>query len=119
MAVQEKIVAKQTAAKDSVLPQQPDGRARVIIEGVSPEIDGGRFPAKRTIGDTVRVEADIFTGGRDSIGAAGLYRHESSATWIERPMKPLVNDRSTGDFPVSQLGRYRFTVHAWVDHWET
>ncbi|MBV8550379.1 MAG: alpha-1,4-glucan--maltose-1-phosphate maltosyltransferase [Acidobacteriaceae bacterium] len=101
------------------MPTQQDGRRRVIIESVSPEIDGGRFPAKRTIGDTVHIEADIFTDGHDSIAAAVLYRHESSPAWLERPMKPLVNDRWAGEFPVSQLGRYRFTVHGWVDHWET
>ena len=65
--------------------QQPqlDGRQRVIIEGVSPEIDGGRFPAKRTVGDTVRVEADIFTDGHDSVSAVLLSRHESVSNWRE------------------------------------
>ena len=48
---------------------QLDGRQRVVIETVTPEIDGGRFAAKRTIGDTVRVEADIFTDGHDSVAA--------------------------------------------------
>jgi starch synthase (maltosyl-transferring) len=96
-----------------------DGRRRVIIEGISPEIDGGRFPAKRTVGDTVQVEADIFTDGHDSIAAVLLYRHEDQPEWQERPMHALVNDRWSGDFPVSRLGRYRYTIHAWVDHWET
>ena len=40
-----------------------EGRRRVIIEGVSPEIDGGRFPIKRIVGDKVIVEADVFTEG--------------------------------------------------------
>jgi starch synthase (maltosyl-transferring) len=30
-----------------------EGRRRVQIEGVSPEIDGGRFPIKRTVGEGV------------------------------------------------------------------
>src|SRR5690349_3860863 len=79
-------------------PQQ-DGRKRVIIEGVTPQVDGGRFPAKRTVGDTVQVEADIFTDGHDSISAVLQYRHASSASWIERPLRALVNDRWAGDFP--------------------
>ncbi len=99
-------------------PQQ-DGRRRVIIEGVSPEIDGGRFPAKRTIGDVVQVEADIFTDGHDLIAAALLFRPEHSQSWKERPMQALVNDRWVGDFEATQLGRYQYTIHAWVDHWET
>jgi starch synthase (maltosyl-transferring) len=99
--------------------QGRDGRRRVIIEGVAPEIDGGRFPAKRTVGDIVRAEADIFTDGHDSIAAVVLFRAEDSADWQERRMTALVNDRWFGEFPVTALGRYRFTIHAWVDHWET
>jgi starch synthase (maltosyl-transferring) len=98
---------------------QLDGRQRVIIEGLSPEVDGGRFPAKRTVGDTVIVEADIFTDGHDSVAAALLYKHESEQTWQEAPLTFFDNDRWTGSFDVVELGVYRFTVHAWVDHWET
>jgi len=96
-----------------------DGRKRVIVEGITPQVDGGRFPAKRTAGDIVRVEADIFTDGHDSISAMVLYRHEDLHGWQESPMQVLVNDRWAGEFTVQQLGRYRFTIHAWVDHWET
>src|SRR3954454_5727965 len=98
---------------------QGEGRRRVIIEGVSPEVDGGRFPAKRTVGDLVRVEADVFTDGHDSVAAVVLFRHESSASWSETPMQAIVNDRWFAEFPVTELGRYHYTVHAWVDHWET
>jgi starch synthase (maltosyl-transferring) len=100
------------------IPQQ-DGRRRVIIENISPEIDGGRFPAKRTIGDTVIVEADIFADGHDAIAAALLYRPEEATDWQESPMSLLVNDRWGGEFTVSQLGRYRYAIQGWVDHWET
>ena len=99
-------------------PQQ-DGRRRVVIEGVSPEIDGGRFPAKRSVGERVRVEADIFTDGHDLIAAVLRSRPEASHTWTEQPMRALVNDRWAGEFEVTQLGRYRYTIQAWVDHWET
>ena len=99
--------------------QQSDGRKRVVIEGISPEIDGGRFPAKRVIGDIVQVEADILTDGHDSIAAVLLYRRENETSWQERPMHALVNDRWAGDFQVTELGRYHYTIHGWVDHWET
>ncbi len=98
---------------------QQDGRRRVVIEGVKPEIDGGRFPAKRVIGDVVRVEADIFADGHDSIAAMLLCKHERAAEWIEQPMQFEVNDRWWGEFPVSELGRYRYTIQGWVDHFET
>jgi len=102
-----------------VSTSQTEGRARVIVEGVEPEIDGGRFPAKRSVGDTVRVEADIFTDGHDSISAVLLFKHNPDAAWQEVPMKPVVNDRWSAEFTVLQLGRYSYTVQAWVDHWVT
>ena len=96
-----------------------DGRKRVVIEGVSPLIDGGRFPAKRTLGDQVRVEADIFTDGHDSIAASLLVHREGSDEWTEIPMQPMVNDRWAAAFRVKELGRYGFKVQGWVDHFET
>ncbi len=96
-----------------------DGRKRVIIEGISPAVDAGRFPIKRTVGDQVRVEADIFTDGHDAIAASLLAHREGSDKWIEIPMLPLVNDRWTAAFRVAELGRYGFKVQGWVDHFET
>jgi starch synthase (maltosyl-transferring) len=98
-----------------------DGRVRVIIENPSPQVDGGRFPAKRTVGDKVKVEADIFTDGHDSISAVLLFKHENDPAWHELPMQAIVNgnDRWTSEFTAYELGRYSFTIHAWVDHWET
>jgi starch synthase (maltosyl-transferring) len=100
---------------------QDDGRKRVIIEDVSPAVDGGRFPAKRTVGDQVRVEADIFTDGHDAIAASLLARREGSETWNEIPMQPMSagTDRWTAAFRVAELGRYAFKVQGWVDHFET
>ncbi len=116
MALQSKDSKKSAARPGSAMD---DGRRRVLIEGVTPEVDAGRFPAKRTVGDSVRVEADIFTDGHDSIAAVLRFRFEDSADWTETPLQPLVNDRWFSVFSVTKLGRYRYTIHAWVDHWET
>src|SRR5229473_2680716 len=97
----------------------PEGRKRVAIESVSPEIDAGRFPAKRTLGEKVAVEADIFADGHDALACVIRYRHQSSSTSTEVPMVPLVNDRWRSEFTVTELGRYRFTVEAWVDRFGT
>jgi len=52
--------------------------SRVVIEGVRPEIDAGRFPIKRTAGEEVEVLADIFAEGHDMLAAGsaatGMYR---------------------------------------------
>jgi starch synthase (maltosyl-transferring) len=96
-----------------------DGRRRVLIEGITPQVDGGRFPAKRTVGDQVRVEADIFTDGHDAIAAVLLARREGTTEWTEIHMQALVNDRWFAAFRVTELGLYNFKVQAWVDHFET
>ena len=91
---------------------------RVIIEAVEPEVDAGRFPAKATPGD-IRVECDAFADGHDRIAVALLHRPEGKRKWSERPMQPVVNDRWRGSFPAPEIGRYEYTIEAWVDHWAT
>ncbi|MBA2492011.1 MAG: alpha-1,4-glucan--maltose-1-phosphate maltosyltransferase [Gammaproteobacteria bacterium] len=95
------------------------GRRRVVIEGVKPQIDGGRFAVKRVIGDSMEIEADIFADGHDEISAWLLYRHENERGWHEIPMQALVNDRWRAKFELDQLGRYRYTMQAWVDAFGT
>ncbi len=92
---------------------------RVIIEGVKPEIDGGRFPIKRTVGEKVFVEADIFAEGHDVLSGVLRYRHESDEAWTETPLEFLVNDRWRAPFLVRKLGRYLYTLEAWVDEFKT
>jgi starch synthase (maltosyl-transferring) len=99
--------------------QPEEGRDRAVIEDVTPEIDSGRFPIKRIVGEEVAVEADILTDGHDALACVLLYRKEAGAQWTEAPMEPLGNDRWRGSFRVQELGRYRYTVRAWVDHFKT
>ena len=95
------------------------GKQRVVIEGVQPEIDGGRYGIKRTVGDDVVVEADIFADGHDVVSAVLRYRQEAGQEWNEVPMEPLVNDRWRASFKVTEIGRYVYTVQAWVDHFKS
>lgn len=93
--------------------------SRTMIESVDPEIDGGRYAAKRVIGDSVVVEADIFTDGHDAIAAELLHRKAGVSAWSESRMEFLVNDRWRGKFFVHELGRYEFTILAWIDRFST
>ncbi len=104
----------QTTARVPELPAE--GRIRAVIENVAPSIDGGRFAVKRIEGDRVEVEADCFADGHDALAARVLYRREEEDRWHESPMTALPNDRWRGAFTVAALGRYRYTVTAWVDH---
>jgi starch synthase (maltosyl-transferring) len=96
-----------------------DGRYRAIVEGVKPEVDGGRFPIKRALGDGVVVEADVFTDGHDAVRCRLLYRFHGDSAWTEAEMEPLVNDRWSAEFEVARLGRYEYTVVAWTDKFRT
>ena len=95
------------------------GRRRAVVEGVAPQVDGGRFPAKRVLNESVTVEADVFTDGHDAVSAVVRYRRAGADKWTEIPMTALVNDRWHAEFPATELGRYQFTVTGWVDSWKT
>ncbi len=67
----------------------------------------------------MHVEADIFADGHDSLAAMLLWKPEGPAAWTEQRMHPGMNDRWGGDFSATEIGRYVFTIQAWVDHFET
>lgn len=96
-----------------------EGRQRVIIEGVYPEIDCGRFPIKRVIGEQVVVEADAFTDGHDALSLVLRYRGPGDEKWQETPMEFLTNDRWRGAFTVTEMGVYCYTLAGWVDHFKS
>ena len=99
------------------LPQT--GRSRAVIERVTPEINAGYFPVKRTVGEEVIVEADVFADGHDQLRCLLLHRPAGTKTWGEIAMKPTGNDRWQAGFFVSAPGRHEYTVIAWVDRFLT
>jgi starch synthase (maltosyl-transferring) len=105
--------AHETSTASSIPPP------RVVIEAVWPEIDGGRFPIKRVVGEPVDVEADIFAEGHDEIAAVLRYRPASAPNWSEVRMNPLENDRWAGRFVPTSVGWFEYTIEAWVDHFAT
>ncbi|MCR4291345.1 MAG: DUF3416 domain-containing protein, partial [Candidatus Kuenenia sp.] len=96
-----------------------EGRKRVIIENVKPQIDCGRFPVKRVIGEKVVVRADVFTDGHDEVASVLLYRNAKERTWQEIPMKSVGNDRWEGTFTAQEIGVWYYTIEGWVDHFTT
>jgi starch synthase (maltosyl-transferring) len=99
--------------------KEQGGQTRVVIAGVQPELDGGFFPIKRTVGEKVIVEADVFADGHDALVAWLLYRHEKEEQWRQVPMQSLGNDRWRAAFVVRTLGRYYYTIQAWVDRFSS
>jgi starch synthase (maltosyl-transferring) len=91
--------------------------ARIQIQQVWPMLDCGRYPAKRSLGDEVDVWADVFGDGHDVLRAVVRYRPSGARNFLETPMEPAGNDRWHGSFVVSELGRWQYTVTAWIDRW--
>ena len=80
-----------------------------------PQIDCGRYPVKRTIGDRVEVGATIFRDGHEVLGAAVRYKPAGATRWQEEPLEPLGNDEWSGSFAVDRCGTWCYRVEAWVD----
>ena len=96
-----------------------DGRQRVVIEDVTPQLDAGSHPIRRVAGEEVAVRAAVFADGHDQVAARVLYRHETEPGWRFVTMQALGNDVSGGAFTVDGLGMWRYTVQAWIDHFAT
>jgi len=95
------------------------GRRRVVIEDVSPQVDGGRHAVRRIAGGEVVVTAAVFADGKDDLAARVLYRHSSENHWRFVTMRALGNDLWSAAFRVDKLGVWRFTILGWVDHFAT
>jgi starch synthase (maltosyl-transferring) len=102
-------------AAASVMPEG-DGRIRAIMDAIFPDVDGGRFPAKRIAGEPVRVEAHCFTDGHDKLKVVLSWALNAAAGHVEVDMRPEPNDVWVAEFTPPVPGRYRYTVSAWVDH---
>lgn len=96
-----------------------EGRSRVVIENVQPELNCGHFPIKRVVGEKVSVEADVFADGHDHVRARLLWKRDCEDCWQQVEMAPLGNDRWRGEFAVERLGRYVYTIAGEIDHYGT
>jgi starch synthase (maltosyl-transferring) len=94
-------------------------RERVTIQRVRPEVAQGRRPAKATVGREVPVRADLVCDSHDVLAGVVRWRAARERRWREAPLTHLGNDRWAGSFVPEEIGRYRFTVEAWVDHLAT
>jgi len=105
------------STKPSAAPVAPPPRIQIVAP--APMIDCGRFASKRTVGETLRVSADIFSDGHDVLRAVVRFREPGEEQWHERPLRridaELDGDRWAGEFEVTALGPYAWTIEAWID----
>ena len=91
--------------------------SRIQIQQVWPLLDCGRYPVKRTLAEELRVSATVFADGHDIVKAALRVRPAGARRWTELEMHPLGNDTFEASFAPDALGRWQYTVVAWIDRW--
>jgi starch synthase (maltosyl-transferring) len=107
-----------TARRTSAEP--PD---RIAIQYPAPSVDGGRYPAKRCVGDRVVVSADVFRDGHDLLRAVVRYRADGERQWREAEMRRIDAHhdgvRWATEIVLDRVGRWEYTVQAWTDQFAT
>ncbi|ALN72151.1 alpha-1,4-glucan--maltose-1-phosphate maltosyltransferase [Aureimonas sp. AU20] len=110
-----KRAASQAAAQEQSLSWLKElAASRVVIEGVEPLIDGGRFAVKRVENEPLTVTADIFSDGHEIIAAA-LITHGGEMEGLETPFVFIGNDRWGATVRFRTPGPYRYSIIAWRD----
>ncbi len=99
------------------------GKKRVIITGISPQVDGGKYPAKVTAGKPMSIKASVFCDGHDEVKAAVVLAAPGGAPGSnhgqEHPMNLLVNDCWEYTTTFAAPGMVEFKILGWVDHFAT
>lgn len=89
---------------------------RVVIDRVTPQINGGAYYIKRVVGQLIHVSADVLADGHDVLAVSILYKHQSDRRWKEVRMHPGHNDEWFGSFKVEKQGYYAYKIEGWVDY---
>jgi starch synthase (maltosyl-transferring) len=93
---------------------------RVVIEEVTPSVEGGRYPVKRPHGAIFDVAANVFRDGHDLVAARVIYLAPGEPQWRSAPLRYEFDpDRWYGSFRLEALGRWHYGVEAWPDHFGT
>src|SRR5213078_1413100 len=90
-----------------------------VVESLSPQVSGGPFATKRIVGQTVTVEADAYADGHDVLAAELMWKAADETEWHRAPMTSLGNARWQAAFTPFRIGRYLYTVEAWIDDYAT
>ena len=96
-----------------------NGRKRVVIINVAPQVENGAYPAKTTVGEPTVFSVDIFCDGHDEIAAVILLKHKTERVWKEFPIQLVNNDHWELILKLAKTGYYQFQVFAWIDHFAT
>lgn len=92
---------------------------RIVILDVSPQVDAGRYPVKRILGDELIVGATLAREGHDLLAGVLLHLHEDEKDWREEPLTCHGEGRWSGRCTLERLGMHQYTLLAWTDAFGT
>ena len=98
---------------------------RFPITAVQPAVEGGKFPAKAVVGETMVVGATAFREGHDQLGVSAVLLDprgkERQRVRLAPPRGPrgMGTDRWEGLLTPSGTGNWSFVIEAWHDRYGT
>ncbi|MFZ0996292.1 MAG: maltotransferase domain-containing protein [Candidatus Dormiibacterota bacterium] len=94
----------------------PDGVERIVINSVSPQVEGGRLPAKAVTGEQLPVRACVFSDGQQELVVRARWRMLTGASpgaWQSTSLEVRLDDFWTGNITYTQAGAAEFQIEAW------
>jgi starch synthase (maltosyl-transferring) len=116
--------ATTASAEPSVTVSKPSLGApidRIPVHKVSPVIEGGAYPAKAVVGESIPIRATVFREGHDAVNASVVLTDPNGKERLEpmRPTTPVGFDWWTASVVLDIEGPWTFRVEGWSDPWET
>ncbi len=93
------------------------GFRRVVVDHVSPLVDGGRNPFKRVLGDWITFKAHVFADSHDLLAVELRLRLHGATDWQVLPMRELGNDEFEAVYETRQIGLYEYEIAGVIDHY--
>ena len=92
---------------------------RTAIDQIFPDVDSGRFAAKRIVHRPTKVAADIVCDGHDALTCTLHIRGPHHESWATISMTDVGNDRWEAAFTPDELGTWEYTIRGGVDRFKT
>jgi starch synthase (maltosyl-transferring) len=90
----------------------------VIINQVTPQVEGGRFPAKAAVGEEFPVRACVFSEGQPKLVVRARWRmcgETSTPGWHSVRLKGRIDDFWIGNIVFTEQRQAEFQIEAWRD----